>query len=232
MKKVILLLIAVLCYSNLQAQISKGSIALTGTLAYSYSTYEDRDASTFQKVKNYELGPSVGIFIKDNLEVGANFNFGRERISNDRLSLGPPYTSDDRYRTFSYNAYAKQYLFLLDKIALHAVLSVGYNKTVTQFNSIYTGTSAIPSRSNESDSRYFSAGVSPGITCFISPKFALNLNLGLLGFSKTTYDSKNVELLNGVINFQDDYTSKSNSFNFDFSSATLNYGLTYYLGRQ
>ena len=234
-----------------QAQTTKGTVAFTGSLGYTQSKGKSDYKSDVILFEGFEphriehssltLSPSIGYFIKDNLEVGISvFSSHSESKSihhsgmyeNGTVTLERQYNTLNNTKHIGLNVYARQYKFLTEKLAIYGTLSVGYNKA--NLTSIYTLTDTA-SQVFENDNLYstYAAALSPGVTFFVSRKIGLNANLGALTYNRYKREEIAAYRSSGQpqpsVRENPSYTS--NSLSLDFSSMHLNFGLSYYLGK-
>lgn len=232
MKKLLAFIIAALCACTAHAQTSKGTVTLTSTVGNSKSTgsgdKEEYGALYKLEEYNYTLAPSVGIFIKDNLEIGASVyvnSYGSESLTPSSATIHN--VKEENLRT-NYRVYARQYKFLTEKLAVHGMVSAGYFKYKQDYESHHKGLHTQSYYRNDTHSS-FAAALSPGATYFVSKRVGLGLNLGALTYSRREIDNKEVSASTEFPEQRYDLSYKSNVLEFDFSSMNLNFSLTFFL---
>lgn len=162
----------------LQAQTSKGSILLGGSLNYSRSHSQTQHPQNGRSSGNYQnigLAPMAGYFIADNLVVGTTLSGAMDRsIQNDELSS----------KSYSWGAgpFARYYKFIGEKIAFFGQAGFGFYKSSSK-NRIASG-ELKPYQKFEQ----FNISAQPGISYFPIPRLGFQLTMGSLGYFKT--DSK------------------------------------------
>jgi hypothetical protein len=238
MKKLALLCAVTLLAYGAQAQTSKGTVVLTGKTGYTQykgeneKKYEGNDYGA--EGYSYTLSPSLGVFIKDNLEIGTSLNFSRYKGEN--FNSTPSYTNsliaEGREKNFS--IYAKQYKFLTERLAVHGTLSAGLGKSEKTLVSTYLNTYSSQSSDQHEKTTSFTFGVSPGVTFFASDKIGLTASLGTLSYSRSKDIRENA--FSNIMYpphspYRNDYSYKTNRLQLDFSSMYLNFGISYFLGR-
>ena len=238
MKRLTLLCAVTLMAYGIQAQTTKGTIILTGKAGYTQhkgeteKKYEESDYGS--EDYSYTLSPSVGVFIADNLEIGASVNLNRNKY--ESFSSWPnsssSYLSETKEKDF--RVYARQYKFLIERLAVHGTLSAGMGNRET--NLVRTSVNMYyPETHNKHEvSTRFSIGLSPGLTFFASNKVGLHASLGALSYSR--FKDKRENATTNLIHpphspERNDYSYKTNALRLDFSSMNLNFGISYFLGK-
>lgn len=234
MKKLLTFIIAALCACTAHAQTSKGTVTLTATVGNSQSMgsadKEEYGALYTFEEHNYTVAPSIGIFIKDNLELGASVyinDYGSESLTPSNTSIHSVKIENLRN---NYRVYARQYKFLTEKIAVHGMVSAGYSKEKYNYASHYKGL-ITESYVRKDTYSTFAAALSPGISYFISKKIGLGVNFGALTYSRREVDD---EAVSASVDFPErryDMSYISNILELDFSSMNLNLSLTYFIGK-
>lgn len=162
---------------SLQAQTTKGSLLLGGSLHYSRSHSQTQNPQNSRSSGNYQnigLAPMAGYFIADNLAIGTNLSgaIGRS-VYNDTLTS----------KSYSLGAspFARYYKFLGEKIAFFGQAGFGYNKS--SYKNRQASGELKPDQTNE----VFNIFVQPGISYFPIPRLGFQLTMGSLGYYKTDY---------------------------------------------
>ncbi|WP_181163625.1 outer membrane beta-barrel protein [Pontibacter mangrovi] len=88
MKKLLAAAVFTLLGTGAFAQTSQGTVKLSGSLGFNSTS---RDDNINQKSNSFNIGPSIGYFIKDNLAVGmgAEVFAGNFRINRNLLWKSP-----------------------------------------------------------------------------------------------------------------------------------------------
>lgn len=236
MKKLFIFILAAFFGCSVHAQTTKGTVALTAAFGYNqYNGTADKEVNNllFKSAgHNYTIAPSVGLFIRDNLELGASAYLHE----NTHESLAPSpdfihsFKSESQEKAFK--LYARQYKFLTQRLAAYATLSGGinsrnYSSTVT--HTYLAATGYIYTQVRDDHYTTFSAALSPGLSFFASDKIAISMNLGALAYSRHKVDeASDYEDSRYTPNSYEAYY-KSNILELDFSSINLNFGLTYFI---
>lgn len=197
MRKLILLSFVLLSAFVAQAQIQKGDVQLGGSISYNSNESGGLDNS------NFSFSPQAGLFVSETTSVGVilGLNSGTFNAFNQVNGNMEELTSN----LFTFGAYARfhkpvvenLYLFLQPAVAL------GSGK-IEQINA------------NDAETDTFGISVSPGITYFLSPKFALEMRLGGVNYSRVKTENNGAE-------------NTATAFSFDMDLATVGLGLNFYI---
>lgn len=129
MKKLILTITAIISFCGAQAQTTKGSIAITGKAGYTASDSKQATGSTHEyrfERSDYTLSPEIGLFVKDNLEVGVTARYFKQEDEQHEYHNG---ISRYHYTRAHYDKevglYLKQYKYLSERLAVTGTLSFG-----------------------------------------------------------------------------------------------------------
>lgn len=238
MKKRILLCAAGLLAYGAQAQTTKGTIVLTGSIGYIQQKTEQRQENELiisSEWSNRTVSPSIGLFIKDNLEVGASFHRYRQREEYNYQSTRNDFGHNRINLENSFSLYATQYKYLTDKLAVYGRLSAGggIGKTEDNLSSMHRDASIAVFRSKNNVTA-IRAALSPGITFFPSDKVGLDASLGALVWQhrkvkRTTTTIDEYYTPESPHTVETPYTN--NIFALDFSSMNLRFGISYFLAR-
>lgn len=175
-----------------------GSINLNSQSVKNSSTTNETDVFTFG------FSPTAGYAIKDNLIIGLGLGYIHTSYKNSSFS------NDSNYDNFQIFPYIKKYFPVGSKLALSLQGEARYSTGENLFNS-FNGPTTIDHES------YF-VGIRPGITFTLNKTFALEANIGSLGYSYSTSND----------NFNSNEIS-TNSFTFDLSTANIFFGLAIFI---
>ncbi len=237
MRKLLALAAAALLAYGAAAQTTQGRLAVTGAAGYSSrsgsSDQEVNGRTTSDKGSSYTLSPSIGYFIKDNLEIGAGMRYEKhENEWTTPSAFNVSHNTYDRKRD-ELRVYARQYKYLTERFAMQTTLAGGIG-TTTQQSSNERSNPQYASNYSRYYSRVRTVSLSPGIAFFPSDRLALSANLGALRYEhKATHDSNWQKHQGTPIVDRDIHESKykTNSFGLDFSSWNLNFGLSLFIGK-
>ncbi len=237
MKKLLLAVVVSLFACNLQAQTSKGTIAVTGTLGF-FQTRDFADSAQGGKALttstyDYTIAPAVGYFVKDNLALGVSGSFYVRMSENNNQTQGNFHVSTVESIEKSYRVHARQYRYLTAKLAAHATLSAGWSSFSDERDFTYSHTPGI-NATQQSDTKRtaFTAALSPGLTFFASDKLGLNANFGALAFERSKAAATSVSTENNIQTYRDVWSDTYNTTRLNFSSMHVNIGMTYFIGRK
>jgi hypothetical protein len=250
--------VAVFLIFHVQAQTATGTVAVTGILGYSQKQESgDRTPDTVpfrnhqNKTHDHTLGPSIGYFIKSNIELGAaaylnkgktekHDHNGYHHSNQTQLIENKSYFLAE-YAQRDFRLYVKYYKFLNEKVAVHGTISAGLSNMNSNTNSSGTftnGTTNIYSTSqHEEQLNTFTSALSPGVTFFVSNKIGMTANFGSLVYS---HHKKDFTLINTDQNeslqeqphfFRQENSFKESDLELNFTSLHLNFGLSYFINR-
>ena len=192
-------------------QISSGTIILGGGLNYNNSDFHNNRYNSNYRTSNFAVSPSVGIFIAQNLVIGAGLG-----LNTQKQNAGSGVQSNAF--GFSFGPFVHYYKFIGEKTAIYGNAAFEYGKVKGK------------TRHNEADyvpaneEKNMGASFTPGLTYFANPKIALEISLGSVGFyskeSKNNLNTYSYEQIN----------NSGFGANFGLSNAAL--GIRFYLARQ
>ncbi|NOU61393.1 hypothetical protein [Marinifilum caeruleilacunae] len=174
MKHFLLLLFSITILSSLHAQIQKGSVITGGYLNYNtndVSQKPNNGGHTFTDIEsnNLTLAPQVGVFVNESTLIGLGLTY--EHTKNKSSYESMYYNSEsyeDKRNLFLINPYLTKYSKLKDKLYFTTRLNlmVGFGKH------------------EESKLLAFRANATPGLTYFVSDKWALTCNVGQIYYNR------------------------------------------------
>ncbi|MGB1247667.1 MAG: outer membrane beta-barrel protein [Chitinophagales bacterium] len=186
MKKVQVLLIAIVVATMAFAQPEKGNIYLGGNLNIGFGGSKTEVGSTSTdgpKTFNFGISPKVGYFISDKLSVGLDLGYN---MNSSKLEVDPT-TTTTTSSMIGTGVFARYHIFPVEKFGFffegNVGASFGGNNTKTETS----GTT------NEYKKSLFgiNAGISPGLAIYFSKKVAFEAQYGFLGFTSTTETDDN-----------------------------------------
>jgi len=179
MKKLQLLVVALLASSLAFAQPEKGNILLNGSLNFDLGS-SSADVSTF----TLGVTPKVGYFVTDKIVVGLDLGIAMNN-SNDKAS-----DIKTSGLEFGGGAFARYYVMPKDHFAMF--FEGGVN---TSFGSSSVETAGV---SVDGPSTFsLNAGITPGISVYVSKKIALEANYGFLGYTSSSSELGGVKTSQG-----------------------------------
>jgi outer membrane protein W len=177
MKKVLLTAVAVFAFSFANAQdsttggFSKGDVMLSGSVGV--STQKTGDV----KGNGFEIVPSVGYFVTNNIAVGVNLSFETTKNDNGINTI-------DKQTDFGGGIFGRYYFTPSSQFSVFGQLGFGINssKSTTDF------TVANVTTTTESKSNGFGVAVAPGVSYFLSKHFAIEAAWGVLNYRSNKPD--------------------------------------------
>lgn len=187
---------------NEKLVIEKGTWTLGGKLSVQNSnTTTKGNTNSKNKVNYFGFTPQIGYTVSDNLVVGIELGYEKSKsttsysdATNDTSQTGTEY---------SFAPYVKKFIPISNKFAFHVIGKLNYTKGEQK------------SINNTTDTKRYAALIQPGISYFVSPKFAFEANMGQVGFIKTINNFGNNEF-------------ESNLFDFSLNPSNLTFGLSYF----
>lgn len=197
MRKLILVCCALFIAALTQAQIEKGDVQLGGTINFNSNDFENFDNSAFR------IQPQAGLFVSSTTSIGLTVGF--TSIQNTQFDQNSGNPVELTNNLFVFGTYARFHKSVVENLYLFLQPSVLLGTGENEFSAPQSG-----------DINSFNVGLAPGITYFLSPKFALELNFGGLSYNRSKAD------LNG------NETTLTN-FNLNMSLANVGVGMSFYI---
>lgn len=213
------------------AQINQGTKFIGGNVGYnsSTSTYtynnpslSPQDRETKFTRQEFSITPQVGVFIADNLAMGASIGFTNGKNTNPYYSgsATDTYSVVAKLNSFLIAPFVRYYYLPVENFGFYGQLSAGYSldrarleyNTLTPFSEKTTGSGAF-------------ANITPALVFFPTNKLGLELTCGSLGYSRTKSETTSSQSSSTLTEQKQSYFGA----NFGLSSLTL--GASYYLGR-
>ena len=228
MRKTAILTIGLACFTFVSnAQISKGSLYLGGSIGYS-KTSEERTATSptipnTGELKNLVVSPAIGIAVKQNFIAGINFNYGKG-TQNYFAGNNSKYDS----KVVGGGVFLRRYYPVATRFYAYGELGAGYaNVSNTQESNYGTGIFT----GYQSKGWSVGASVSPGITYNVTKALFLEMefaNLLQLSYGKATQTEKSSPTATPYVT-----TRKSFDFNTSLtSSSNLNVGVRFIIPKK
>lgn len=199
-RKFYLLLFTAIVYSTtnyLQAQISKGTGLLGGSINFSSQKTENNDAQYLNKSSAFGVMPAYGKFIKQNLVVGGELSYGNNSSTNKS-----PGNAEQKQNTNAYGlgVFLRQYKNLGSSgfyLFLQSRLTGALTKGKTEYLSGYENT--------KSNGYNVALNLNPGISYALTPRF--HVETGLNNLLYAGYSGSKTKTNSGIT------TYKSSGFN-------------------
>ena len=197
MRKLILACIALFTVVLAEAQIEKGDIQLGGSVQYVSTENGGIDQSTLI------ISPQAGLFVSPTTSIGLILAFNSQTFPGLNQNNGQ--LVDLTSNLFQFGAYARFHKPVADNFYLFLQPSVRFGSGSTeQINN------------PDVDVNTFGINASPGMTYFLSPKFALEMTVGNIGYGSQTADINGTE-------------QKTNNFVFNMNLAQVGLGLNFFI---
>jgi hypothetical protein len=212
MKKNVLVALIVLITMDLFAQIGKGKIMVSIDGNYLKTTTENGVTTNqnIDKIKQLNVGSSIGYFIADNFIAGAGLDYFWSKESRKSEML-MNYTFSTEFMDIESNAilpyvYLGYYLPITEKLYFNTNFKFSYGKVKSDFGTVViqisrnentnTNTfydkplSYIGSFGGDSDMDLFGAKLFPELTYFIRPNYGLCIGLGGIEYSLPDWETE------------------------------------------
>lgn len=209
MRNLLILIIVLANAINVTAQGQKGMIELGGQLSYTLYEYEDvfyYNLETYDyKSQRFVISPKIGWFISSSSVLGFGIEF--EYIKNERSNSIP---DESKKHLFSFNPYFRNYQKITDKLFYTTTidLALGFGKE---------------SRDEDLKLDIFALNLTarPGLSYFLSDKWALKTSFGSLYFHKT-----NKKVTEGID--EQEPKLKDTDLGISFNMDSFKLGIGYY----
>jgi hypothetical protein len=198
-----------------QAQTSKGTVLLGGSLSYYQHSQKTRHSGTTPTAyssRSIGISPNAGYFLADNLAVGtgAAFNFSRNRYNEELQS---------KFRGWGLSPFVRYYKFIGEKVAFFGQANLSFNKG-TQKNNPIEDSDSFQYTSTQED---FYTALMPGLSYFPTPRLGFQFTIGQLQFYKS-----DTEVQNTYTTPETRGNSSSKAFSANFGISQANIGLNYF----
>ncbi|MEM8928079.1 MAG: hypothetical protein AAGC45_07740 [Bacteroidota bacterium] len=197
--------------------IEKGTWNILGdfSLGFDNNESEDEDSSSSNDFNSVNFRSAIGNAVSDNLIVGLGLGYGRRSQNLDfAADDGSSNNTDNITNTYSIFPYARKFFGLNKNLTFFVQGEVRYDRSENE-QEISNG--AQFNRDFERDALF--VGIRPGLTFFVSKNFAIETNLGSLGYSRFSSESNNGDSIT---------SSDGDSFNLNLNPSDLFFGLSYY----
>lgn len=151
---------------------------VSGLFSFSNTNNNTQNSSQADNL-TISFSGSVGYFIKDNWSLGVRLSYTHDNKQGIQLALTPPTESTENRNIISFAPYLKKYFAISKKLGLSIQGELAYTYTEEETNNINVNT--ILNSTNA-----FAINLRPGITYFLSKNIALEGNIGVLGYEKSS----------------------------------------------
>lgn len=216
MKK-LLLAGAVALFGPSSAQIKTGTLYLSGQAGYS----QEKNNNTDDKLQNFSIIPTVGVFIAPNLAVGAGIGYiGSKADNTDVNNLGfgvETLQSNMKTNAFTARPFIRKYWTLSDKLyifgQLEVPIEIGKRTADIQFDYInMNGYTYSQSINMEQKYTSFGVNIKPGLDYFINKNWTIEATIGEFGYN-------NMKIK--------DQEKGTDDFNFGLNLSSVTFGVKY-----
>lgn len=172
------------------------------------------------------VSPFLGYTVLDNLSVGLRFKYDRTFVNIDRARLqvvdDVELEVNNAYaiqHTYYGTAFLRNYISLGESMRfglyneLQLTLGGGQGKTTSGVDESFTGT--------YQNTFEFALGMNPGVVAFVSNLVAVELSVGLMGFTVTTIDQTTDRVYKGSL--------RTTSANFKIDIFSISLGISFYI---
>lgn len=187
MKKILLLLMAITVTHIAFSQINKGAILLEGNINFYETKTEDEFFVNFSsgvydyKSTFFAVNPKIGFFTSETILVGIGLNYEhvgyRYKTTFDGVTFS---TRTEKSNLYFINPYIKKFIPIKDKLFLtltgNAFIGLGKVKYTDEED-------GAEDFEIKNDQIAFRVNVSPGVTYFLSPQWALTASFGQLFYN-------------------------------------------------
>ena len=196
MRKLILLSAALFVSTLSFAQIAKGDIQLGGTI--SWNQFDNGFESS-----ELTILPSAGLFVSPTTSIG--LNLGVSRFKNPIFDQQTGNIVDGTDRQFLIGAFARFHKPISDNFYLFLQPSVALGFGNQEVGDVETA-----------DINSFGVSIAPGLTYFLSPKFALEMSVNAFNYSKIDFEGPQI-------------TQELENYGIDLDLSNINLGLNFYI---
>lgn len=217
MKKLLFVLLASTILSTLNAQVQKDAVILGGSIIFNGNDNSNEFSSYNANSSDYKsnflsISPQIGYFATESLLLGIGLTFEHRDQEYQSQSYSGGYngnTDKTRSNLFLINPYVTKYSKLNNKLYLTSTvkLQAGFG--------------------TEQDTKVFELRVNatPGLTYFVSEKWALKCSIGQLYYNRKKYTPDND-------NNDDDDKNIHQNYGLNLSLNTFTVGFQYILNKK
>lgn len=201
MKRILLSAAAIMAFGLMNAQesgtnrgFSGGDVFITGSVGYQSQKTGDIKSDAFT------VSPMVGFFVTGNIAVGGQVAY---TSSTEIIETGLG-SYELEVQAFGIGAFGRYYATPANAFSLFGQLSVAYQTAKSE---------AGGDAETEVKANGFGIDLSPGISYFVSDRFALEATIGSIGYSTANPDVEGVP--------------STNTFNIGLNLSDISFGVLY-----
>ena len=208
MKKITLLLSAILLIVAISnAQISKGTIWLGGSIGYGNSKQGEQNF----KQRNINISPAVGVAVEENTIMGIQLNFSKSKFESS--------TGSQESHAYGADLFLRRYWQIVNRLSAYGHFRAGYASTKEENKS--------PNYSREVPGWSIGLGATPGIAFSINKKFQLEAGFNNLLY--INYNKSKSHVVNAGMSSYFENENFSGGLNFD-NASSLQIGVRFLIG--
>lgn len=199
--------------------IEKGTWNVTGSVSLRSDAidFEGDSFSNSSDFNSFAFNPLGGYALSNNFIVGLGLGYVRGSNEDDNTDSGGSITEfESETTTYSIFPYARKFFSVSPNFAFFLQGEARYSDISNESDRTFDGTTT----NSNSDGESWFFGIRPGITYFVSKRFALEANLGTLGYTTSNTEANNSS---GATTESD-----RNQFAFELNASNLFFGLSYY----
>lgn len=159
-----------------------------------------------RKTTQFSINPNASYAISENLLLGGIIGY-----TYNKAESGNPFTPNSTINNYRIGTYLKKYISIINNFAFNVQTELNYIYSKLEFDSDDFGSS-----------NTFDIGFRPGLSLFLNNNFALETQIGFLGYSYSNTNRQNNNVPGGIVD------GSSSSFNFNLNAANLFFGVTYF----
>ncbi|WP_272150288.1 hypothetical protein [Tenacibaculum aiptasiae] len=190
--------------------IPKKTWYVNGSVSLSNQSMKNATINSETNLSTYSFSPTIGYTISNNLVLGLGLGY----TYNSYESLAPPTSSAVSFKSnfgnFQIFPYIKKYFAVGSKLALSLQGEARYSNGENLIQHI--------NGPGTTDYENYFIGIRPGITFTLNKNFALEANIGSLGYSYSSSTN----------NFYS-YKTTTSRFNLDLSTSNIFFGLAIFI---
>ncbi len=179
--KSFLLFAFVLISSASFAQLTKGALLLdgAGSFTISRSTRESTvfDSESKDKSIYANINPSLGFFVSEDLLLGVGVRYDYQSYVSESIGNALTAKQTSKQNMVSLTAYARKFIQVKDKLYFTGTLNINGGTGLRKLTSQQTN---LEKSTLEFDIYQINASITPGLTYFLSTRWAISTSIGQL----------------------------------------------------
>lgn len=202
-KKILLSFITLFCcVAFLNAQISKGSVLLGGSIGVSSNTSESGNNKSTQK--SFYVSPAIGVAVKTNLIAGGDLSYSYYKNSQ-------PVFNETKYITYGAGVFVRKYFPVSGKFYL-------FGQARTGINIINSKSEDINGSAQKDKGWGINLGIVPGISYAVNKKLHIESGFNNIFFADYQHlNQQDISQGNSIKTIKNSFSLGSNLNNFSSS---------------